>query len=126
MAKILVVDDAVMTHRLMQIMLGRINHTAIVVNNGQEALAYLQKSPVDLMITDIMMPEMDGLTLLTELRANDQYKDLPVIVMTASGHEKMPRMAAEKGANKVLTQPISSWELNHAVSQCLSPAAFAD
>ncbi|MCP5093999.1 MAG: response regulator [Chloroflexi bacterium] len=123
MAKILVVDDIAMTNRLMQIMLGRINHTAITVNNGREALDYLRDSSVDLMITDIMMPEMDGLTLLSELRASDQYKDLPIIVMTASGQEQLPRQATEKGARMVLTQPISSWELNHAVSQCLSPAA---
>lgn len=119
MAKILVVDDTPLTHRLLRVMLGRINHTIVNANNGKEALDCLQETAVDLLITDINMPQMDGFTLLEKLRADDLYRHLPVIVMTASGQEQMPRIATEKGANSVITQPISTIELSDAVQKCL-------
>jgi two-component system chemotaxis response regulator CheY len=119
MANILVVDDAYANHRLIGIMLKRNSHTITSAYNGLEALNYLVNSQVDMLITDINMPIMDGLTLLEHLRADGKHHDMPVIVITASGQEYLQRMAAERGASAFLTQPFSSWELNRAVSDCL-------
>lgn len=121
MAKILVVDDEPVTNRLLSLMLQRNNHTVLTANNGVEALSCLDKTHIDLMITDINMPDMNGLTLLETLRANQQHKNLPVIVLTAIGQEHMSQIAAQKGATDFLTRPVSSWELKEAVSGCLQP-----
>jgi CheY-like chemotaxis protein len=119
MAKILVVDDTYMNHRLIGVMLRRNEHTIVSAYNGQEAIDLLLKTPVDLMITDINMPVIDGFALLDSLRENGQNRNLPVIVITASGQEYLHRIAIEKGASGFLTQPFSSWELNRLVSDCL-------
>lgn len=120
MARILIVDDAPHTHRLLTLMLERINHTTVTAESGSQALEQLEKSPVDLMITDLNMPIMNGFTLMEEVRSREKFKNLPIIMLTASGQQQAPREAAEKGANRFLTQPISSWELNRVVTECLS------
>lgn len=119
MAKILVVDDEPVTNRLLSLMLQRSNHVVYTANNGIEALSCLDKMTIDLMITDINMPDMNGLTLLEELRADQRHKDMPVIVLTAIGQEHMSELAVQKGATNFLTRPVSSWELKKAVTDCL-------
>ncbi len=119
MAKILVVDDTYMNHRLIGIMLRRNEHAIVSAYNGLEAIKTLSNTPVDMMITDINMPIMDGLTLLDRLHEDEKYRNLPVIVITASGQEYLHRIAMEKGASGFLTQPFSSWELNRLISDCL-------
>jgi CheY-like chemotaxis protein len=119
MATILVVDDANLTHMLMEVMIQRLNHTALFADNGEEALEILATNPVDLVISDIKMPYMDGLTLLDKLRADEQYSQLPVVIMTASGLEETYHKAASRGATAFLNQPFSSWDLARVVTECL-------
>lgn len=121
MANILIVDDTPLTHRLLNLMLQRINNTLGIyaAYNGKEALEQLAETKIDLIITDINMPGMDGFALMDELRRDTRYKDLPIIVLTASGHKKVTTIAAQKGATGFLTQPISSWELKKTVTDCL-------
>ena len=119
MANILVVEDTNLSLQLLDFFLKRDNHTVLKANNGLEAIDCLQTNPVDLVITDLNMPEMDGFSLLERMRSNDQYRDLPVIVLTASGVERTEQLAFEKGATAFLTQPYSSKELGKLVSDCL-------
>lgn len=119
MATILVVDDTILTLRLLEVMLRRMNHIPISVFSGIEALASLQKNKVDLIITDINMPEMDGLKLLEEIKADEKLRDIPVIVMTAGHQPSLPITAKEKGATFYMAQPFSSGELAEAVNTCL-------
>jgi len=122
MANILVVDDAFYTHQLLKLILQKDNHTITSVHSSQEAIKHLASQAVDIMITDVNMPVMDGFDLLDWLRADERYKQLPVIIMTASGQTKMPEIAAEKGASGFLTHPFGSWELNKLIEECLQPA----
>lgn len=126
MAKILVVDDMPMTHLLLRIMLSRINHTVVDAFNGKEALKQLGETEVDLIITDINMPQMDGLTLIENLKADEKLNKLPIIIMTASIQEHLNLVAKGWGDNPILTQPITSRELNDAVARCLSQHVCAD
>lgn len=119
MANILVVDDAILTQRLLEVMLRRNNHTTIQALNGLEALSRLKEATFDLVITDINMPEMDGLSFLDELRADIRHKELPVIVMTASGLPYIPKLVSAKGSTLFLAQPFSSRELVEAVNRCI-------
>jgi two-component system, chemotaxis family, chemotaxis protein CheY len=123
MATILVVDDSPVMQRLLKLMLQRSDHTVVTVDNGTEAVNSLAKLSIDLVITDVNMPEMDGLTLLQKLRADERYQNLPIIVLTASGQERIRRVAAQGGANGFLTRPTSSWELKEIVNYCLKSAS---
>ena len=127
MANILIVDDVPQILRLLCIMLSRNNHTPITALDGKEALKKLKETAVDLMITDINMPIMDGLTLMEIIQSDDQLRNLPIIVMTASVNTHLKLMAnGKENKSPVLTQPITSRELNEAVSLCLNQPVCAD
>lgn len=119
MARILVVDDSHLSRRLLSIILQRENHVISQSENGLEALSILEEEIIDLMITDIAMPIMDGLALLDKLRSDMKHKYLPVIVLSASIRDHLSEQAMEKGADRFLTQPFSSWELKEVVTECL-------
>lgn len=119
MANILVVEDTYLTFQLLYYFLQRNEHNISQATNGVEAIQYLEENPVDLVITDIHMPEMDGLTLIERIRADQRLQRLPVIVLTASGLDKVEKLSFEKGATAFLSQPFSSHELGKLVSECL-------
>jgi CheY-like chemotaxis protein len=104
-------------------MLGHIlrksDHRVVSALNGQEALARLAEEPFELVISDITMPEMDGLELLRRIRANEQFKHLPIIMVTASGQDQDCLTARAEGANAFLTKPTGSRELIETVNQVL-------
>lgn len=119
MATILVVDDDAAFLRLLDHMLRRENHTVALARSAQEALNHLDRSHVDMVITDIFMPKVDGFTLISWLRADNRYKHLPIAVLTASGRRHMANKAIENGADSFLLKPFSSWELKKTVADCL-------
>ena len=87
---------------------------------GLEALEELAENKVDLLIADIDMPEMDGVTLVKTVRADERFSQLPVIVLTASGEDDDYQTAREAGANDVLTKPASSQELLATIEQVMA------
>ncbi len=119
MSRILIVDDDVLTIRILKLMLERLHHDTAAVHNGQEALTYLANNDVDLVITDVNMPVMDGLTLLERMCTDGRFPHLPVVVLTASSNGQLPKLARQKGATGFLSQPFSSRELERVVAECL-------
>ena len=117
MATILVVDDHIPNKRLLSFILEQSAFSVITALNGVQALERLAESQIDLVITDLSMPEMDGLTLMSHVRADTRFKELPVIVLTASGAERDLMRASNSGANACLTKPVDSQELVNMVSQ---------
>lgn len=96
MMSVLVVDDSPIDRKLASSLLTKAGFTVRVAGNGQEALAALEKERAELVITDLQMPEMDGLTLVQEVRS--RYADIPVILMTAHGSEDLAVRALQRGA----------------------------
>jgi CheY-like chemotaxis protein len=119
MAKILVVDDDAINLRMMSYTLQKNGHTIFTAMHGRKALECLGETPIDLVITDLTMPEMDGMTLLKQMRADERYRDLPVIMLTASGQDEDRHTARSEGADEFLTKPTSSRELAGTVSRLL-------
>jgi adenylate cyclase len=117
MANILVVDDNPVIQLMLSLMLKRNDQTVFTAASGREALELLERADVDLVILDVNMPDMDGLTLLKQLRDDDRYQDLPIIMLTASGREQVRLVAKQKGANGFLTKPTSSRELLDMVAR---------
>jgi signal transduction histidine kinase/DNA-binding response OmpR family regulator len=82
-----------------------------IVNNGKEALETLQNNSIDLIISDIMMPAMDGFTLLETLKQSDAYHDIPIIMLTALSEIKYKTKALTIGVDDYLTKPFVASEL---------------
>lgn len=120
MATILVADDSPVSRRLISYTLQRNGHTVITVSDGQEALAQLMETTFDLVIADLSMPNVDGLTLLRALRNDERRCDLPLIMLTASGQDEDRLKAQATGANDFLTKPTSSRQLTETVSRLLA------
>lgn len=122
MARILVVDDYAVTQRMLTYQLFKQGHQVVTASNGHEALESLRETDVDLMIVDLTMPGMDGLTVLRQLRASTRYSGLPIIMLTASGKEQDRRQAISAGVDAFLTKPTNAWQLVDAVDNLLTPA----
>ncbi|MBX3054734.1 MAG: response regulator [Caldilineaceae bacterium] len=119
MATIMVVDDYAVTQRMLTYQLFKQGHQVVTANNGHEALNSLRDLEIDLMIVDLAMPEMDGLTVLRQLRASSRYRSLPIIMLTASGKEQDRKQAMNAGVNAFLTKPTVAWQLVDVVSNLL-------
>lgn len=120
MALVLVVEDHAVTQRTIQYVLKKDNHQALTAMNGKEALAKLAAQSVDLVLCDIAMPEMDGLDFLRQVRAEERYKHLPIIMLTASGQDEDRITARTLGANDFLSKPASTRELLEVVNKWLA------
>lgn len=119
MATIMVVDDYPVTQRVLTYQLYKTGHQVVTANNGREAIESLGALPIDLMIVDLAMPEMDGLSVLRYLRADSRFCTLPIIMLTASGKEQDRELALSEGVNAFLTKPASCWELSDIIAHLL-------
>jgi two-component system, NtrC family, response regulator AtoC len=117
---ILIADDEPHMRRLLEIMLQKMGHTVFAARDGQEALELARKNPVDLVITDLRMPRMDGITLLSRLREEGQ--DVPVIVITAHGTVESAVDAMKRGASDYLLRPFDLDALELAIERVLGSA----
>jgi CheY-like chemotaxis protein len=116
-ATILVVEDSGMNQMLLEVMLHRLNHEVLLAFNGCEALEVLHSSPVDLVLSDINMPKMDGFELLAQIRADQRLKHIPVILMTAGGKYSIIGNAVARDENGFLSHPFSSIELKQILNK---------
>jgi CheY-like chemotaxis protein len=119
MATILVVEDHAVTQRVLSKRLRDAGHVVSPATNGIEALALLKEVSVDLIISDIAMPEMDGLTLLRHIRGDERLAQTPVVMLTTSVLDLHRQEAMQAGANGFLEKPVSSWELEAMVKSQL-------
>ena len=119
---ILVVDDEPHMRRVLEIMLRSAGHTVYVAGNGREALEILRDNPVDLVITDMRMSEMDGIELLNTMRRDGM--GVPVILITAHGSVESAVHAMKCGASDYLLRPFDLEELELAIARVLNEAAM--
>ena len=122
MAQILVVEDTPEVRRTLRRMLETEGHTITEAGNGQEAIEQLRAGPVDLIITDVLMPEKDGIELLRQIP--EIYPGLPVIAMSGGGRQLPATVALSLskafGAQHTLYKPFRKPELIRLVEGILS------
>jgi len=120
MATILIVDDDDALRTLLKRVLVRGGYTTLEAGNGREALDLLRAQPVDLMITDLFMPQQDGLETILALRRMN--RKLPIIAMSGGGSAAqfdMLRTASLLGAARVLMKPFRAEEVLAAIHELL-------
>jgi class 3 adenylate cyclase len=96
----------------------------ITAENGREALEKMRESPVDLLLLDIMMPELDGYAVLKELRADTALRDIPVVVISALEDINSVVRCIELGATDYLTKPFNPVLLKARIDNCIEKAHF--
>ena len=108
---VLIVDDSAAIRKILQRMLGQAGVTlgkVVEAGDGIEALERLKIQPVHLILSDINMPNMDGIQLLTELKSKAESKHIPVIMITTEGGEAKVMEALELGASGYVRKPFTS------------------
>jgi CheY-like chemotaxis protein len=121
MKQILVVDDDQLMHRLFQHHLERAGYQMVSAMNGREALEIAARQPPQLIVMDIMMPDIDGLAALRELKKADATKSVPVIMITANGHHLTRKESETCGAAIFLTKPFSPLQLLNEIRRLVPP-----
>jgi len=123
MARILIIDDEAEVREFLETALSRSGYDAYAVSNGREGVHHCRREAVDLVITDLVMPEKEGLETIIELRR--EHPDLPVIAISGGeeGKNQHYLSAAELcGAERVFGKPISPKDLLKAVRELIGPA----
>ena len=120
---VMLVDDSEVLRKITVFNLKKHGYEVIEATNGEEALQKLQEGiKPDLMLLDIMMPKMDGFTVLKRLQENEEWKKIPVIVLTAKGGEEDEKTALSLGATQVMTKPFSPIQLIQLIKQVIGDA----
>jgi len=114
-AHVLIVDDEVNIRRVLAAMLKREGYEATTAADGEQALAVLAKTPVDVVVTDLVMPRMGGMELLQKVSAD--FPDVPVIVITAHGSVDSAVSALKAGAFDYITKPFEQEELKKVIAK---------
>lgn len=104
--RVLVADDDPVLVLLAKATLERSGHQVATANNGKQVLELAKESPPDIILLDVMMPELDGFSTLTAIRANELLKETPVIMLSARVSQEDRRRGLESGANDYLTKPF--------------------
>ncbi|MEN1760035.1 response regulator transcription factor [Anoxynatronum sibiricum] len=108
---ILVVDDEEHILELLKFNLEKAGHQVHMAENGQEALKLLEMHQMDLMVLDLMLPDLDGIEICKRIRASEKYGMLPIIMLTAKSEEIDRILGLELGADDYMTKPFSVKEL---------------
>jgi DNA-binding NtrC family response regulator len=124
MSTILVIDDDPMLRRHVRHLLSRMGHEVIEAPDGREGLALAAAQPIDLVITDLRMPEVDGLGVLEGLR--HAVPAIPALVLTSSGRVADAVAAMKAGAVEFLCKPVQENELHAAVDAALGVGSGDD
>ena len=121
--KILVVDDEELLVKGIRFNLQNDGYEVITGNNGLEAIAAAEKEKPNLIVLDVMMPEMDGLTACQKIR---EFSDVPIILLTAKADDIDKLMGFENGADDYLTKPFNILELKARIRALLRRSGSKD
>jgi two-component system chemotaxis response regulator CheY len=116
---VLIVDDSAAIRKILQrvltqteVPIGKVHEA----NDGQEALAKLQSENVGLILSDINMPNMDGIELLSRVRQNDSWRQVPVIMITTEASQNKVMQALELGASGYLRKPFTAEQIKEKLA----------
>jgi putative two-component system response regulator len=123
---ILVVDDEDRNLRLMEAVLLPLGYDVAFARNGEEALAKVRETPVDVILLDVMMPGLDGFEVARILKSDEQTKIIPVVMVTALQEVEDRIRALEAGADDFLAKPVDKTEIRARVASLVKVKAYND
>ncbi len=119
MAKILAVDDSPSMRQLVSMTLQSAGHDVVTADDGVNALEFAKKESVNLVITDLYMPNMDGISLVKELRNLENYKFIPLLFLTTESGSEFKQKGKKAGATGWIVKPFNSEKLLGTVAKVL-------
>jgi len=123
---ILVVDDNEMNRNLLARRLERQGHTITIAENGRQALEALKKHSFDLILLDVLMPEMNGYQVLRRLKSDDTWRDIPVLMISSLEEMDIMVRCIEMGAEDYLAKPFNPVLLKARITSCLERKRLHD
>ncbi len=120
MASILVVDDSTSMRQMIVFTLKGAGHEVAEAPDGDEALEIARTREFDLILTDVNMPNLDGITLIKELRALPGYKFTPLLMLTTESAKDKKQLGKEAGATGWIVKPFNPDELQATVDRVLA------
>jgi two-component system alkaline phosphatase synthesis response regulator PhoP len=119
--RILIADDETMVRALVKRLLGK-DYLILEAENGEEAVKVAVNQKPDLILMDILMPQMDGLTACYAIKRNQATKEIPVIMLTAVDYELNRKLSQDvMGAQGYITKPFDSQTLQSIIDKFLTP-----
>ena len=116
---VLVVDDEIEIRELLSTMLTMMGYQSFVAEDGLDALNKIPKYQPDILILDVMMPRMDGLTLCRQLRDAENTAELPIIMLSGKAHQEAIQEGLNAGADRYLVKPMSLDDLTRNINEVL-------
>jgi two-component system, chemotaxis family, chemotaxis protein CheY len=120
MSAILIVDDSASIRQTVKIALGGLGHSVTEAGDGTEGLERAGTTKFHLIITDLNMPKMDGLTMIRQLRTNADYTGVPILFLTTESDTGIKQQAKAAGATGWVTKPFDSEQLGRIVTKVLA------
>jgi two-component system chemotaxis response regulator CheY len=118
MAKnILIVDDSASMRQMISFTLKDAGYDVITAGNGKEALTKLDGTKVEMVLTDLNMPEMNGIELIRQLRAKPGYKFIPIVMLTTESQETKKQEGKQAGASGWIVKPFKPDQLLDTVKK---------
>ncbi len=124
--KILVVDDEPHIVRLVEVNLQRAGYDVVQAMDGIEALEQVKAEKPEMIILDVMMPRMDGFTVLKHLKADPETQEIPVIMLTAKAQDADIFKGWQSGVDSYLTKPFNPMELLTFVKRIFESLDYED
>jgi two-component system, chemotaxis family, chemotaxis protein CheY len=127
MKKVLSVEDATIMRKIIKTVVGQIGYEVLEAENGLVALDLLNEQHEDiiLILLDWNMPFKDGITTLKEIRADERYNDIPVMMVSTEAEKENIIRALKEGATRYLTKPFTQDDLKNSIEACLGMGTSA-
>lgn len=116
---ILIAEDSASVRKFITLALKIQGYKVISTQDGMEALEKLPKEKIDLLITDLNMPNIDGLKLIRTIRQDSEYKDLPIIILSSLSKDEDINLGLDAGANSYLIKPFNTKRIQYEVAKYL-------
>jgi CheY-like chemotaxis protein len=123
MSRVLVIDDETVVGTILRYAFDVDGHETVVAGDGSTGIEMAHSEHPDVIVLDLMMPDVTGYDVLEILREDDETKDLPIVVLTAVTMQRERERCLSKGADAVLIKPFDPREVAEAVVALLPPAA---
>lgn len=118
---VMIVDDSISLRKVVSMALRNAGYEVLEASDGQDCLGKLEGQRIHLIISDINMPGMDGLTMARQIKSMPAYKFIPIIMLTTEGSEQLKNAGREIGVKAWILKPFQPYQMLDAVTKLILP-----